>query len=179
MTHLAIELPFPPFPNLWTPQHLTEHEGFKIWLPKTTGYVACTALRPNARSELLHTLEVGPTWTDGSSPVGKSGVCSCFFALASQDAPHALNLGFLGDASPQFRSAARGPARFRSYQEALRWVLLFGNRVRNAKGAGSRLPLSISGSNRLGSSIVVADEIHRLTETWMWRKRQSAPGRES
>ena len=112
--------------------------------------------------------------------VGKNGVCSRFFALTSQDAPQRVKPGFSwGCIAPvQKRGPAARPA-FLSYQEALRWVLLFGNLMRNAKGAGSRLPLSISGTNRLGSSIVVADEIHRLTETWMWRKRQSAPGRES
>lgn len=48
---------------------------------------------------------------------GRTAFVRGFFALTSQDAPQRVKTwGFLGDASPQFRSAARGPARFLSYQ---------------------------------------------------------------
>ena len=176
MTHLAIELPFPPFPNLWTPQHLTEHEGFKIWLPKTTGYVGCASAQCQKRA-LAHAR--GGSYLDRWTPLsGRMAFVRGFFALTSQDAPHALNLCFLGDASPQFRSAARGPARFLSYQ-----------------APAVSLVTRQSDEEREGSGIEIAtehfgDESPRIEYCRSWRNsspdrdldvalRQSAPGRES
>lgn len=126
---------------------------------------------PMPESELLHTLEVGPTWTDGHPCREEWRLFALLSLLRRRMRLSALNLGFSwGCIAPVQK---RGPAPWPAFWviRLLRWVLLLGNLVR------IEIAAEHFGTNRLGSSIVVADEIHRLTETWMWLYPNQHPER--